>query len=345
MGLVQLALDLFDPPPPPPPPAAPPWPRGGDEARGRAPFVPAVPLADAMAPARFMHPRANRETQLGAAWVGYEFVRGQRRTIGFSVGPEGLTVRAPRWVALRDVEAALQEKQAWILRKLAETRQREARQEAGRIDWRDGASLPYLGAPLTLKLDPAHAFEGAGAVLDTAAEGTQVLRMALAQSAGAAQIRDAAQAWLMRQARQLFTERLAHFAPQLGVRWTKLSLSNAATRWGSASADGSIRLNWRLIHFRLPVIDYVVVHELAHLRVMDHSPRFWETVETVVPAWPALRQELNRPLKKCSSNAPGSWISKKRIAQTGLRSDWSGHFGLFAGRFARSGRTYPMVHA
>jgi len=54
---------------------------------------------------------------------------------------------------------------------------------------------------------------------------------------------------------------------------------------------------------------------------------------------------FNRPLKKCSSNAPGSWISKKRIAQTGLRSDWSGHFGLFAGRFARSGRTYPMVHA
>jgi hypothetical protein len=56
-------------------------------------------------------------------------------------------------------------------------------------------------------------------------------------------------------------------------------------------------------------------------------------------------ETFNRPLKKCSSNAPGSWISKKRIAQTGLRSDWSGHFGLFAGRFARSGRTYPMVHA
>lgn len=57
------------------------------------------------------------------------------------------------------------------------------------------------------------------------------------------------------------------------------------------------------------------------------------------------RPDFSRPLKKCSSNAPGSWISKKRIAQTGLRSDWSGHFGLFAGRFARSGRTYPMVHA
>src|SRR5690606_22179899 len=68
----------------------------------------------------------------------------------------------------------------------------------------------------------------------------------------------------------------------------------------------------------------------------------WSLVES-----PAVGDEdsTSRPLKKCSSNAPGSWISKKRIAQTGLRSDWSGHFGLFAGRFARSGRTYPMVHA
>ena len=53
----------------------------------------------------------------------------------------------------------------------------------------------------------------------------------------------------------------------------------------------------------------------------------------------------SRPLKKCSSNAPGSWISKKRVVQTRLRSECEGHFGLFAGRFARFGRTYPMAHA
>ncbi|RYF83656.1 MAG: M48 family peptidase [Comamonadaceae bacterium] len=302
-----MALDFFDAPPPSAPPSAPlgtahSKPQAPDAALQdpapaapkplRLPAAPAVPLRDAVAPARFAHPRANRELRLGDAVVGYEFARGQRRTIGFSVGPEGLTVRAPRWVTLGDVDAALQQKADWILRKLAETRQREARQEAGRITWQDGASLPYLGAPLTLKLDPAHAFEGAGAVLDIAPDGTQTLWLALAHSAGTAQIRDAAQAWLMRQARQLFMQRLDHYAPQLGVRWARLSLSNAATRWGSASADGSIRLNWRLIHFRLPVIDYVVVHELAHLRVMDHSPKFWETVETVVPTWPALRQEL-----------------------------------------------------
>lgn len=245
-----------------------------------------------MAPVRFVHPRGTRELRLGHAHVVYEFARGQRRTIGFSVGPDGLTVRAPRWVSLRDVDAALLEKSDWILRKLADTRQREARQEAGRIDWRDGASLPYLGEALTLRLDPTHAFDGAGAMIQEEANGAKALCLALSQNAQPSQIRDAAQAWLTRQARQLFTQRLEHYAPQLNVRWSRLSLSNAATRWGSASADGSIRLNWRLIHFRLPVIDYVVVHELAHLRVMDHSPRFWETVETVVPSWPALRKEL-----------------------------------------------------
>jgi predicted metal-dependent hydrolase len=76
------------------------------------------------------------------------------------------------------------------------------------------------------------------------------------------------------------------------VRWKKLSLSSAGTRWGSASADGSIRLNWRLVHFKMSVIDYVVAHELSHLRVMDHSPRFWDTVASVMPDYPQLRRQL-----------------------------------------------------
>ena len=116
--------------------------------------------------------------------------------------------------------------------------------------------------------------------------------MALPHSATPAQIRDVVQAWLMRQARRVFIERLDHFAPRLQVQWRKLALSNAGTRWGSARSDGSIRLNWRLIHFRQSVIDYVVAHELSHLRVMDHSPRFWDTVRSVVPDYPVLRGQL-----------------------------------------------------
>ncbi|WP_440534446.1 M48 family metallopeptidase [Variovorax sp. YR566] len=255
---------------------------------------PAVPLADTLTLANFAHPQATREVVLGSARVAYEFKRGKRKTIGFLVGAEGLSVRAPRWVALRDVDAAIHEKSDWILRKLTETQQRHARVEATRIEWKDGAGFPFLGEPVVMQLDPKHGFASVGGTLDDAVEegGPRVLRLAVAQNAEPSQIRDAAQAWLMRQARKLFIERLDHFAPLLGVQWQKLSLSNASTRWGSASADGSIRLNWRLIHFRLPVIDYVVAHELAHLRVMDHSHRFWETVESVVPDYDLLRRQL-----------------------------------------------------
>lgn len=310
---VQFTLDLFDTEPAAPEPAAAPVfeskpPQAlvhhqdsaiNNIANKSQPRE--TPLADAVALAGFAHPRANRTARLGNATVAYEFRRGKRRTIGFVVGPDGLVVSAPRWVALGDVEAALQEKAGWIVRKLAEARQREQRLESARIDWKDGATLPFLGEPVIVVLDPRHAFDGVGAVLRSdvdapnrslAGVASHTLHVGLPHHASPEQIRDAVQAWLMRQARRVFTERLDHFAPHLGVQWKKLSLSSAGTRWGSASADGSLRLNWRLIHFRQPVIDYVVVHELSHLRVMDHSPRFWDTVRSVVPDYAHLRGQL-----------------------------------------------------
>ncbi|RQO38885.1 metal-dependent hydrolase [Variovorax sp. KBW07] len=305
-----LGSELAQQPPAPPrrvkkpklvaPPAAPgllppaPVPVVAEDDKDAVAAPPAVPLSDTLTLANFVHPQASREVVLGSARVAYEFKRGKRKTIGFLVGAEGLSVRAPRWVALRDVDAAIREKADWILRKLTETQQRHARVEATRIEWKDGAEFPFMGEPVVIQLDPKHGFASVGGTLDAAVDGNgpRTLRLAVAQNAEPSQIRDAAQAWLMRQARRLFIERLDHFAPRLGVRWQKLSLSNAATRWGSASADGSIRLNWRLIHFGLPVIDYVVAHELAHLRVMDHSHRFWETVESVVPDYDLLRQKL-----------------------------------------------------
>jgi predicted metal-dependent hydrolase len=96
----------------------------------------------------------------------------------------------------------------------------------------------------------------------------------------------------------LFESRLHFFAPQLGVNWRSLKLSSAQGRWGSAKSDGSIRLNWRLMHFRLPVIDYVVVHELSHLRHMNHSPQFWETVHSIMPDYAKRKTELNGRLIK-----------------------------------------------
>ncbi|HYF17909.1 MAG TPA: SprT family zinc-dependent metalloprotease [Ramlibacter sp.] len=290
LKLIQLTLDLFDPPAaaPEPPKAQPPAP---------APAVaapPAEPLASVLAPATFHHPRANRQAVLDGTFVAYEFRRGKRRTIGFMVGPEGLTVSAPKWVPLGEVDAAVQGKAKWILAKLDAARDRRERVESARIEWRDGATFPFLGEPVIVVLDPRH---GGSAVLNTDAAALPgvprlTLHVGLPQHASAEQVRDVVQAWLMRQAKRLFTERLEHFAPALGVRWSRLVLSNAGTRWGTAHSDGTIRLNWRLVHFRLPVIDYVVAHELSHLRVMDHSPRFWDTVATVVPDYAQLRGQL-----------------------------------------------------
>ncbi len=274
----QLSLDFF-----------------GDDG----PLAPVLPAAstrpqDAVMPAsHWKHPRASRQLQLGACLVAYEFKRGKRRTIGLSVGPDGLSVSAPRWTPLAEVEALLRDKARWVLEKLQAVRERQAQVEQARIEWRDGARFPFLGEEVVVVLDPAHGFSAAGAVLELSPQGPR-LRVGLSQLAGADQIRDVAQAWLMREARALFVARLDHFAPALGVRWTKLRLSSAGTRWGSASADGSIRLNWRLIHFGPQVIDYVVAHELSHLRVMDHSPQFWGTVASVMPDYQERRLALHK---------------------------------------------------
>lgn len=322
--LLQFTLDLFEPEPRAQP-AAPSRPGKSKEIRplalsppiDYAPELiasemapPVRPLSEMIALANFRHPRATRETQLGHAIVAYEFKRGKRRTIGFSVGAEGLVVSAPKWVPLYEVDAALREKSAWIIKKLGETRERHERMESTRIDWRDGAILPFLGQQIVVVLDARHDFAAVGAELKPGMApaalhtGTQLLErpltgasprclhVGLPHSASPEQIRDAVQAWLMRQAKRVFTERLDHFAPLLKVQWNKLSLSSAGTRWGSARIDGAIRLHWRLIHFNPSVIDYVVAHELSHLRVMDHSPRFWDTVRSVVPDYATLRGQL-----------------------------------------------------
>jgi len=246
----------------------------------------------------FRHPQAEREIRLGKAVVSYEIKRARRSSIGMIVGVEGLSVRAPRWVSSNDIETALRAKERWICNKLVEQRERAHKQLSARIDWREGATVPFMGESVVLVLDP----RVSGAVLQRADQAPQdaalpgvaqrTLHLGLPQSASAEQIRDAVQAWLQREALDIFMARVPLYAEQLGVNVTKVRLSSAKTRWGSASADGSIRLHWRLVHFSLSIIDYVVAHELAHLREMNHSPRFWDVVRSVLPEFDGPRDQL-----------------------------------------------------
>lgn len=259
---------------------------------GGDPVVPTSPVRDGPSaqPIGFAHPTANRHAQLQGVTVSFRFERSRRKSIGFMVGADGLVVRAPNWVTLREVDAAVQEKGAWIVAKLQQFKERQTGSLQQAIEWQHGAEIPYLGRTVQLCVLE----RGVGRVQGQDLPPEQVLPVTVPPGASTSQVRDAAQVWLKKQARTLFEERLQHFAPLLGVRWQKLSLSSASTRWGSARTDGHIRLNWRLIHLPLSQIDYVVVHELAHLREMNHGPRFWEVVGEVMPDYTQRRKALRQ---------------------------------------------------
>ena len=290
---IQRVLDLFD--------TNPPLAGGSNLANPNKsqslanPGRPGELLSQALPLAQFAHPRASRRIALATCDVAYAFRRAKRRTIGMVIGPDGLEVSAPRWVTVGEIESTLHEKADWIVRKLVEMQEHQRRLGEARIQWCDGVVLRYLGASLQVVLDSSAALKKNSAQLETLGSESPasfVLRIGLPITASPEQIRDATQAWLMRRAKELFAERLDYYAPRLGVAWKRLSLSSASTRWGTASADGAIRLNWRLIHHKLDVIDYVVAHELSHLKVMDHSPQFWDTVKSVMPDYPERRRVL-----------------------------------------------------
>jgi len=215
--------------------------------------------------------------------VAWELRRARRRTIGFMIDHRGLRVSAPRWVTLSEIERALVEKGDWILRKLAEWREHAARRERLAPRWEDGAPLRLLGRTLTMRIDAR-----AGGVALAGEE----LRVGLPAGAGPEQLRDIVQSWLQQRAREVFAERIPVFSQRLGrapARWT---LSSARTRWGSCTADGVIRLNWRLVHFPLELIDYVIAHEVAHLKELNHSAGFWSTVGELMPGYREARERL-----------------------------------------------------
>ncbi len=273
----QLDLPLFSGPAAVLTPSAPSSPSPATLSPGKAPKAPLAPLAPDGSRLRTL--------ELGARSLQYRLKRSSRKSIGFAIDATGLTITAPRWVTIADIENAIVEKQRWIFTKLVEWQTRVEQRTLPRVEWRDGAELPYLGKPMRVRL-------GAGALgFD---EATRVLSLPLPPHADAQQIKDRVTGWLQSEATRIFGERLKVYAERLGVTFRSYALSSAMTRWGSCSSEGRIRLNWRLIHFPLSIVDYVVAHELAHLREMNHSPRFWQTVESIFPEFREARKQLKQ---------------------------------------------------
>jgi predicted metal-dependent hydrolase len=250
-----------------------------------APALLSEPVQQAPAALPLLAP-GKRRIHLNAHFLDYVLLRSKRRSIGFMIDEDGLRITAPKWVTLTDIEHAIREKQQWILRKLNERRERSSRRLQPKMEWRDGATLPFLGADITLRIRTQQA---QGISFDAH---SRELLVCLPVDAIEQQLKDRVQSWLQLEAKRIFAERLPLYADKLEVRFQSFKLSSALTQWGSCTADGRIRLNWRLVHFALPLIDYVVAHELSHLREMNHSTRFWATVQSVFPEFQEAKKAL-----------------------------------------------------
>ena len=222
--------------------------------------------------------------------LAYSLRRSTRKTIGFQIDDRGLTISAPRWVPLKEIEGAIQEKTRWIVQKQAEWRAFERARARSAPRYADGGHIRLLGRRVTLKTNPytdryrrTH-FLLADEELWIAGPGVEDPAWLEAKVTG----------WIKTQARGLFEARLAPFADRLGRRPSQLALSSARSRWGSCSRDGKILLSWRLMHFPMHIVDYVIAHEVAHLKEMNHGPRFWATLERIHPDYHPAREELHR---------------------------------------------------
>lgn len=225
-------------------------------------------------------PEASRRITIAGREIAYQLRRSQRRTIGLAIDQRGLRVGAPLRTRLGDIETLILRHGQWVLDKLDDWRDR---QPAPPLAVVDGTLISVAGTLLTVAIDPnrqrGYAIDGALRQLQL--NGKQPAATALRSA-------------LQQEARQWFAGRLAAYAERMGRPPPALRLSSARTRWGSCNHRGDIALHWRLILMPPAIIDYVVAHEMAHLREMNHSPRFWSVVEELCPDWRARRQELKQ---------------------------------------------------
>jgi predicted metal-dependent hydrolase len=206
-----------------------------------------------------------------------------RRGAGLKIDPDhGLVVNAGVSMPIGEIESFLQSHAAWIIAKLA---LRDAKRVAV-PQFVSGEKLPYLGGEIELQIVPvigsrrqAFAFTSEALMVTPPPPGTRMAeRVTRAYTAAA---------------KAFFTERTQSLCIQHGVLPPKVLTTSAKSRWGSCNSRREMRLNWRLIKARVELIDYVICHELGHLKHMNHSPAFWTEVARMCPDWQRLRRELN----------------------------------------------------
>ena len=232
--------------------------------------------------------------------IAYTLIRRPRKSIGFRITEKGLEVSAPSWVSVKAIEEGLIEKASWIKKHMSRIESASALRQDRYEYYLEHKRIPLWGQSIPMVNTDKQGFRlvQANHVAD---EQSPALVLHLAKDVS----RERLIAWLKREAHRDFEPRIKRFTSALGFGPSTWQLSSAQSRWGSCNSKAVIRLNWRLIHYQPELIDYVVVHELAHLKELNHSPRFWAIVESVLPDYRERRQLLRH------DHDPGTTVLKE----------------------------------
>jgi hypothetical protein len=209
--------------------------------------------------------------------IPYQLKRSsRRRTLALQVGQQGLTVLAPLYLEKSQIDAFIRKKSTWIEQHL---QQQQHRPQQG---------YPVSGEQLMLRDQSLRLRVVDDTVSAVTLEGqtvwVQLTRRIKAENRQK-HVLGLLEDWYQQEAQRYFGLRLSHWSQVMGLSWRQLVIKGWQTKWGSCHSDGTISLNWRLLMAPDWVSDYVIVHELAHLRQMNHSPAFWSLVAEYYPHW------------------------------------------------------------
>ena len=217
------------------------------------------------------------KTRLDGQIISYTIKRSANaKHVRLEVRPEtGLTVVVPKSYDIRQVTHLLEAKKGWILSKLA--KYGNLRPPATENELRSGDAIPYLGRDLQVVRRQNRG--------DTDSVRLERNRLVVSLRAGKGRLELVLEQWYRMQAATLIRGKADELSVRLGLTYNRLIIRGQKTRWGSCSHKGNLSFNWKLIMVPEPVIDYVIVHELAHLEEMNHTKRFWELVGKHCPQW------------------------------------------------------------
>lgn len=220
--------------------------------------------------------------KLGKTIIPYEERKSKRiKRISIRITPEKIRVSAPARTSKGEIQAFIEKNREWILEnwvKLQET----IVKPSYRV-YEDGAKIPYLGKELTLRItDTPNKMISAFYKMETETLDIKMPQELQGEKRQEA-LREILEKWYKQKARAVFVQKLDYWSREMGVNYNQFRLKEQKTRWGSCSSLGNINLNWRAILALEPVLDYLVIHELSHLRHMNHSQEFWENVSRYCP--------------------------------------------------------------